>query len=129
MKIKLDNGKQQRINKNNWGDRETFNRWRKEWANYANQSLEQNGVNEKITHHSHESLNKEELPSIHEGYQARQMGDQSDRVVINERVKKHNDKVQLLNEYKQEKKSKKLNRFHVLFLQKKRRIFQKQPNH
>ncbi|WP_163531425.1 MULTISPECIES: MobQ family relaxase [Halobacillus] len=102
-KVKLENGKQKRINKNNWGDRDTFRKWRKQWADYANQSLDQNDINETITHRSHESLNKETVPTIHEGYQARKMGDESDRVAVNKQVKRHNDKVQLLNEYKQEK--------------------------
>lgn len=102
-KMKLENGKEKRINKNNWGDRDTFNKWRKEWADYANESLERNGFDQRISHLSHKKLNKQEMPTIHEGQTARKMGDRSDRISINKEIKTFNKKVQNLNEFKQEK--------------------------
>ncbi|WP_077324114.1 MobQ family relaxase [Virgibacillus siamensis] len=102
-KIKQENGKEKRINKTNWGDRETFQKWRGMWADYANDSLERNGYEQRVSHKSHKELNKQEEPTIHEGYFAQKMGDDSERVSFNNEIRKHNQKVVQLHELKQER--------------------------
>ncbi|MFC5714397.1 MobQ family relaxase [Thalassorhabdus alkalitolerans] len=99
-KAKKVNG--QRINMNNWGDRETFRHWRKEWASYANQYLEANGMDDRITEKSYAELGKQVKPTIHEGHVARSMGEDSERVQENQKIREHNRKIVEIEEYKKE---------------------------
>lgn len=89
-----------------WNSKKLFQIWRKEWSDICNQYLMQNGVDQKISHLSNETLNKEEIPQIHEGYAARKMnkeGKESDRIIHNKNVRAYNKKIVELREYKKEK--------------------------
>lgn len=53
-----------------WKKKELVEEWRKEWSNYANRALERAGIDERITHLSHEARGLEQLPTKHLGYEA-----------------------------------------------------------
>jgi len=92
-KVKDENGKSIRTEINDWNSREKFTSWREQWAHFANEALEKNGFSERITHKSHADLNKPELPTIHEGFTAREMGAASDRVNQNKNIIDFNEKL------------------------------------
>ncbi|MGM0878695.1 MAG: MobQ family relaxase [Bacillota bacterium] len=95
-----------------WNTKEKLLYWREQWANYANRSLEKNGFTEKITHLSNKDRGLETLPTIHEGFVARNMknnGKESDRIQINNDRKEYNKTVIELQEAKKEKQIKDLN--------------------
>lgn len=100
-KAKKINGK--RVNTTDWGDRETFREWRKQWATYANHSLAQNHVDERISHLSHADTRTSQIPTIHEGYAAREMGERSERVQENKTIKKTNHTIVQMEHFKEEK--------------------------
>ncbi len=56
-----------------WDRIETLEKWREEWANHTNLSLEKAGFQERISHLSHEARGLEEIPSVHLGYVAHAM--------------------------------------------------------
>lgn len=102
------NGKKafDKVDTTDWNRREVFNEWRKSWAEKTNDYLKKNGINQTITHLSNEARGIEKLPTIHEGYVARKMekeGKQSERVLINTEIKKHNTIVSELQNYKTKK--------------------------
>lgn len=95
-----------KVETTDWNKRETFNFWRKLWADKTNLYLKENGISENISHLSHEDRGVEELPTIHEGYVARKLvksGMESDRVNHNKEVKKHNAIVKDIQKYKKKK--------------------------
>jgi hypothetical protein len=83
--------------------------WREQWAHYANHFLEKNGFSERITHLSNKDRGIETLPTIHEGFVARQMqkdGKESDRIQMNHARKEYNKTIIELQEAKREKQIK-----------------------
>lgn len=77
-------------------------KWRKSWADIANEYLRRNGINKRISEKSYKDLGLEKIPTIHEGYKARRMGDESERIKYNKVVRKYNDNVKKINDYKKE---------------------------
>lgn len=91
-----------------WNDRSQLEKWREEWANYANRALEREGVQERISHLSHETRGLETLPTIHLGHVAHDMerkGTPSDRGNINRERHEYNRLVVDLQKYKEEKQA------------------------
>ncbi|MED3938176.1 MobQ family relaxase, partial [Priestia megaterium] len=81
---------------------------REQWANYANQALEQAQSKERITHLSHENRGLEVLPTIHLGHVAHDMekkGKQSERGQINRERQKYNQAVIDLQAYRRQKEA------------------------
>lgn len=70
-----------------WNDRSNAEIWRKSWAESCNQYL---APKNKIDHRSYERQGVEQIPTIHEGHVAREMGDRSERVQTNIDVKAGN---------------------------------------
>jgi hypothetical protein len=102
------NGKKafNKVNTTDWNSKDVFLSWRKMWAEKTNQHLRKNGINETISHLSNEDRGIVSLPTIHEGYAARQRvreGKESDRVNINKEIKKYNKTVSDLKKYKTKK--------------------------
>lgn len=91
-----------------WNDRELLNHWREEWANHANKALEREGIQDRISHLSHEARGIEALPTVHLGHVANDMekrGVQSDRGNINRERQEYNRLVVDLQKYREEKKA------------------------
>lgn len=104
------NGKKKfiKVNTTDWNTKETFNEWRKLWAEKANEYLEKNHIQERITHLSNEAIGTERLPTIHEGFAARKLhkaGKESERVNYNEAVKMYNKKIESIESYKEKKQA------------------------
>ncbi len=81
---------------------------REQWANYANQALEQVQSNERITHLSHQNRGLEVLPSIHLGHVAHDIekkGKQSERGQINRERQEYNQAVIDLQTYRRQKEA------------------------
>ena len=112
MKVKeMVDGKQQikALHTTDWNTKEKLMYWREQWAHYANRYLEKNGFSERITHLSNKSRGLETVPTIHEGFVARQMdsqGKESDRIQMNHARKEYNKTVIELAEAKKEKHAK-----------------------
>ncbi|MCQ6282898.1 MobQ family relaxase [Bacillus sp. EB600] len=112
MKVKeIVDGKQQikALHTTDWNTKEKLMYWREQWALYANNYLEKNGFSERITHLSNKSRGLETVPTIHEGFVARQMdsqGKESDRIQMNHARKEYNKTVIELAEAKKEKHAK-----------------------
>lgn len=70
-----------------WNDRNNAEIWRKSWAESCNQYL---APENKIDHRSYERQGVEQIPTIHEGHVAREMGDRSERVQTNIDIKASN---------------------------------------
>lgn len=76
---------------NQWNSKEQLIEWRKKWADFCNQYLDEEN---QIDHRSFEERGLELMPTIHEGYAARQMeenGKVSDRCQHNRKVKEANN--------------------------------------
>lgn len=89
-----------------WNNKELLTQWREQWAAYANKALEREGVQERISHLSHEARGLEQLPTVHLGHVAHEMenrGIQSDRGNINREVKEHNAIIIDLQKYREER--------------------------
>ncbi len=87
-----------------WNDRNLIQEWREKWAEHTNEALEQVGVQQKITHLSHEARGLETLPSKHEGHVVREMekrGHQTEIGEYNRLVKMYNETVVDLNTYRE----------------------------
>ncbi|MED1471749.1 MobQ family relaxase [Bacillus salipaludis] len=112
VKVKeITDGKQQvkGLHTTDWNTKEKLVYWREQWAHYANKYLEKNGFSERITHLSNKDRGIETLPTIHEGFVARQMqnnGKKSDRIQINQSRKEFNKTIIELKEAKEEKQRK-----------------------
>gem|GEM_PF-1288287 len=90
-----------------WNQKDVFNRWRQLWSEKANVYLKNNGFHDPLSHLSHEARGIEQLPTIHEGFTARKMvleGKESDRVAINQEIKKHNQYVTHIQRFKEQKR-------------------------
>lgn len=95
------------VEANDWNKTEKVEEWRKRWANECNKYLSQE---KKIDHRSFERQGIEQIPTIHEGYVARQMesrGEVAERCEINRDIKATNAKLaavqQLLTTLKKER--------------------------
>jgi len=89
-----------------WNDKALLTQWREQWADHANKSLEREGIQERITHESHEKRGLELLPSVHLGHVAHSMekkGIESDRGNINRDRQEFNRIVVDLQKYREEK--------------------------
>uniref|UniRef100_UPI00344BC40C MobQ family relaxase n=1 Tax=Carnobacterium sp. TaxID=48221 RepID=UPI00344BC40C len=76
-----------------WKDKETLYSWRKNWATLTNKHLENAGSSQRISEKSYKELGEEKIPTIHEGYVAREMeknGKVSERVERNREIRKEN---------------------------------------
>ena len=94
QKLDSNNRKQwERIStdRNNWNSREQLNNWRDRWEKQVNATLELTGSKERVSCQSYKDQGIDKIPQIHEGYVARQMGDRSDRVKINQEIRELNE--------------------------------------
>lgn len=83
---------------NNWNDKERVEEWREQWAKCCNRRLSER---DHIDHRSYERQGIEQIPTVHEGYVARQMvarGKASERVQMNEEIQQKNSLIQQLAE-------------------------------
>ncbi len=97
QKVDKNNRKQWKCHKedyNDWNDKERVEEWRAAWAEYCNRFLPED---KKIDHRSYERQGVEQIPTIHEGYVARQMaarGKVSERVEINNAIRQANAEIE-----------------------------------
>lgn len=76
------------VQKNNWNDKGLVEKWRSGWAEVCNEKLAVIDV-ERIDHRSFERQGRVDIPTIHEGYVARQMearGEASERCEYNRKA-------------------------------------------
>lgn len=109
-KVMDKNGKPkyQTVSLTDWDKKENIEQWREQWAKHTNKSLEKEGIQERVTHLSHEDRGLEQLPTVHLGHVAHSMekeGKESKRGDINREVQEHNQKVIDLAEYRKEKEA------------------------
>lgn len=117
-KIKLKSGeyKSRKIDTVDWNKKENLEKWREQWAKYANRSLERNGIKERIDHRSLKEQGVQRVPQIHVGPHASAMekrGMESDRGKLNKEIKETNkligdinrDGRKLLEEFKEVRKA------------------------
>lgn len=79
---------------NNWNEKERVEEWREQWAKCCNRRLSER---DHIDHRSYERQGIEQIPTVHEGYVARQMvakGKISERVQMNEEIRQNNTLIQ-----------------------------------
>ena len=91
-----------------WNNRELLNEWREQWADHTNKALEREGIQERISHLSHEARGLEVLPTVHLGHVAHSMekrGVESDRGNMNREREEYNRVVVDLQTYREEKKA------------------------
>ncbi|MGG4264380.1 MobQ family relaxase [Peribacillus simplex] len=96
------------VKNRDWNKKELLQQWREQWAVHANQSLEREGMEDRITHESHEKRNLILFPTVHLGHVAHEMekrGVQTDRGSINRDRKEYNRLVVDLQVYREEKKA------------------------
>nr|CRY96248.1 hypothetical protein [uncultured prokaryote] len=76
------------VEANNWNKKEKVEQWRENWASHCNKYLKAHNV--QIDHRSYERQEIDKIPTIHEGYIAREMernGKTSDRCELNREIK------------------------------------------
>lgn len=78
------------IQNNPWNSKEFLKTWRERAAEHQNRALEKAGLKERVDHRSYEEQGIERIPTVHEGYQARLMGERSERVQLNEQIRAFN---------------------------------------
>ena len=81
------------VESNDWNKREKVEEWRARWAEHCNQYLEKEN---QIDHRSYQRQGVEQIPTIHEGYVARQMeqrGQISELCEQNRKIKSLNEKI------------------------------------
>ncbi len=74
------------VEANDWNRSEKVEEWRERWADHCNKALEQAQSIERVDHRSFERQGIERIPTIHEGYVARDMeqkGQTAERCEIN----------------------------------------------
>lgn len=84
------------VEANNWNKPEKVEEWRKRWANQCNHYLEQE---HQIDYRSLERQEIERIPTVHEGYAARQMekrGKAAERCEINRSIAEANSQLDTL---------------------------------
>ena len=76
-----------------WNSEAQLREWRKAWADAVNHTLQEHQIDTRIDHRSFADQGRDEQPTIHEGYHARDMekkGLISDRCEINRQIRKDN---------------------------------------
>lgn len=76
-----------------WNSEEQLCDWRKAWADAVNQTLQEHQIDARVDHRSFADQGRDEQPTIHEGYHARDMekkGLISDRCEINRQIRSDN---------------------------------------
>lgn len=84
---------------NDWNRTEKVEEWRERWADQCNKALEKAQSLERVDHRSFERQGIERIPTIHEGYVARQMeqkGQSAERCEINRDINAANIELQNL---------------------------------
>lgn len=84
-----------------WNTKEFLQSFRKDWEVKINKKLKEKGIEERVDCRSYEERGIEKIPTIHEGYTARQMqkkGKESDRVKINHDIKSANKEIKNIND-------------------------------
>lgn len=88
-----------------WNKKEVLEGWRVRWEEMANDALQKSGSEERIDHRSNEARGVEYLPTIHEGYIARQMekrGEVSERCEVNREICALNEALRIVDEKAQQ---------------------------
>ena len=83
---------------NDWNRKERVEEWRSAWADCCNARLSER---DRIDHRSYERQGIDQIPTVHEGYAARQIaakGGISERVEINNEIRKRNSLMRKLAE-------------------------------
>ncbi|MGE7880305.1 MobQ family relaxase [Peribacillus muralis] len=96
------------VKNRDWNKKELLVQWREQWAIHANQSLEREGIQDRISHESHEKRNLIIFPTVHLGHVAHEMekrGVQTDRGNMNRDRQEYNRLVVDLQTYREEKKA------------------------
>ena len=91
-----------------WNKKELLEQWREEWANHANKALEKEGIQERISHLSHEARGLEQLPTVHLGHVAHEMekrGVRTEKGELNRDRQEYNALVVDLQKYREEKQA------------------------
>lgn len=91
-----------------WNKKEMLEQWREEWANHANKALEKEGIQERISHLSHEARGLEQLPTVHLGHVAHEMekrGVRTEKGDLNRDRQEYNALVVDLQKYREEKQT------------------------
>lgn len=91
-----------------WNKKELLGQWREEWANHANKALEKEGIQEQISHLSHEARGLEQLPTVHLGHVAHEMekrGVRTEKGDVNRDRQEYNALVVDLQKYREEKQA------------------------
>lgn len=86
------------VKANDWNKRSTLLEWRKDWSEHCNKYLDEK---DKIDHRSYEEQGNGLIPTIHEGYAARQIerdGGVSDKCEINREIRETNSMLLRLKE-------------------------------
>lgn len=76
-----------------WNSEEQLRDWRKAWADAVNHTLQEHQIDARVDHRSFADQGRDEQPTIHEGYHARDMekkGLISDRCEINRQIRADN---------------------------------------
>lgn len=79
------------VEANDWNKREKVEEWRERWAEYCNHYLKKEN---QIDHRSYKRQGIEQMPTIHEGYVARQIeqrGGNSEVCQLNRDIKEYNN--------------------------------------
>ena len=95
MRIRKDRGAERKwqretVERNPWNSRELLGEWRERAADYQNRALELHGHEVRVDHRSLEEQGIDREPTIHEGYTARLMGEESERVRRNIEIRQRN---------------------------------------
>lgn len=102
QKVDGQNRKQWKSHKEdytNWNSKEKVEEWRERWADQCNKALEKAQSLERVDHRSFERQGIERIPTIHEGYVARQMeekGQTAERCEINRDINAANTQLSAL---------------------------------
>lgn len=100
QKVRIREGKgteklwvRETVQVNEWNKSEKVEEWRERWADHCNRYL---AKEQQIDHRSYERQGVEQIPTIHEGYVARQMeqrGQVSELCQMNREIKSFNHKI------------------------------------
>lgn len=85
------------VKRNEWNSRSQLIEWRKNWAEECNKYLPEE---KHIDHRSYKEQGIDKIPTIHEGYAARQMkekGKVSDRIRVNEEIRHQNNVIEKIH--------------------------------
>ena len=93
QKVDKQNRKQwqrETVKVNPWNSKQLLKQWRERAATYQNKALEMAHQEVRVDHRSYKDQGIERIPTIHEGYQARKMGELSERVQMNNVIRQTN---------------------------------------